>query len=107
MKRYISASALEDDIEHVITDIVLEDVNGTFSLEAYDDFGDTIWVARNEDIKNNIEYCMCTAEQGFLYGNESLYEVLVRFAHKYYVNFDFVKQIFKFARNYTHNEVNI
>ncbi len=90
-----------DEYEHTIEQIVLSDEQGTFFLEAYDDCDDVIWVGRNEDIKNRVSYCLATAMEGYIYGNDSLYEVLVRFTDRYNVSFDFVRQIFRFARNYT------
>lgn len=95
MKQYIHTSY---DIEPTITSIILEDASGTFSMEAYDNQGDTIWVGINEDDPS--EYCLCTAFDGFVVSNRSLYEVLVQFTDRYNVSFDYVRQIFKFARNY-------
>ena len=90
--------------EPVIQDIILEDINGWFSLEAYDDTGDTIWVGIDDETQS--EYCLCTALEGYICSDPSLYEVLVQFTDRYYVSFDLVKQIFKFARSYTHNDIN-
>jgi hypothetical protein len=95
MKRYIHTSY---DIEPTITSIILEDASGTFSMEAYDNQGDTIWVGINEDDPS--EYCLCTALDGFVISDPSLYEVLVQFTDIYDVSRDFVRQIFEFARKY-------
>lgn len=104
MKTYIRASsneALPEIVEIKLLDGSQRDdvlLPGTFFLDAWDSNDDEIWIG--VDCDNPSEYVLETALEGTLYSNSSLYEVLVQFTDRYDISFDFVRQIFKFARNY-------
>lgn len=106
MKRYIQSS-IGFVAEPTIVNIELYDGKnrndiccpGTFAMTAYDDRGDEIWIGVGDGDLNN--YYLESALEGYIYSNQSLYEVLVHFTDRYNVSFEYVKDIFKFARKYT------
>jgi hypothetical protein len=102
MKKYIKSSEeLRSIVEiHLYDGSKRSDVAfpNTFSMTAFDDEGFEIEIGVNCD--NPSEYYLESTLGGTLYVSRSLYDVLVQFTDMYDVSRDFVRQIFKFARNY-------